>query len=190
MHLDSNHTLVQLMDMTDEPLLSDLCKIWYVLCLYPAKQLLPRTHDVLLTLKKFSSTDTPKYCCPRCNAKTCSLPCYKRHQLLSVCSGKRDRTAYVPKSKLATPAGIDHDYNFLTGIERSVTAASHDLERKGIRLEVGNGWNRPNPESHLQKSIDAAGISIHRAPIGMSRQKNNKTHWHTKSVLSAFSLFR
>ncbi|PSN59788.1 hypothetical protein BS50DRAFT_614455 [Corynespora cassiicola Philippines] len=110
--------------MADETLLSGLCSI--------------------------CNTTKFKYRCPGCDARTCSLPCYKRHQQWAQCSGKRDPTKFVKKSQLATPAGIDHDFNFLTGVERGLEKAEH---------------------THYA----AAGVEVIRAPKGLSRQKENKT---------------
>lgn len=73
---------------------------------------------LLNTLCSICHISTPKYTCPGCNTHTCSLTCNKKHKSWANCSGKRDPTAYVPPSKLKTPAGIDHDYNFLSAIER------------------------------------------------------------------------
>lgn len=80
----------------------------------PAKMADP----LLNTLCSICHISTPKYTCPGCNSHTCSLACNKKHKSWANCSGKRDPTAYMPASKLKTPAGVDHDYNFLSAIER------------------------------------------------------------------------
>ncbi|KAJ3950715.1 uncharacterized protein N0V96_001866 [Colletotrichum fioriniae] len=69
----------------------------------------------------------PKYKCPRCTLQTCSLTCTKRHKSWSQCNGIRDATAYVPPSKLKTAAGVDHDFNFLSGIERAVQRSEKEI---------------------------------------------------------------
>ncbi|KKY36512.1 hypothetical protein UCDDA912_g03422 [Diaporthe ampelina] len=73
---------------------------------------------LLNTLCSICHISTPKYTCPGCNSHTCSLECNKKHKSWANCSGKRDPTAYMPASKLKTAAGVDHDYNFLSAIER------------------------------------------------------------------------
>ena len=117
-----------------------------------------------------SNTHNPKYHCPRCGSRTCSLPCYKRHQKRSQCSGKRDPAAYVKPTDLATPAGIDRDFNFLTGIERALDKADQaQAERAG----------RPGKESViLQRSLYNRRVTVHRAPLGLSRHKENRTRWN------------
>ncbi|KAL8365175.1 hypothetical protein RB595_004129 [Gaeumannomyces hyphopodioides] len=79
----------------------------------------------------------PKYRCPRCAARTCSLACVTRHKSRAGCSGARDPAAFVPASRLRTPAGIDHDYNFLSAIERARDRAARDVAgRTGIAPPV------------------------------------------------------
>ena len=103
------------------------------------------------------------------------MPCYKRHKQWAQCSGKRDPTVFVKKSKLYTPAGVDHDYNFITGIERGVDEADRKLEDRGIHTD--SYVKGPRHEGCLRHAIEAAQVTIERAPKGMSRQKQNKTHW-------------
>ena len=128
-----------------------------------------------------SYTNPPKYVCPRDHVKTCSLPCYKRHQQHATCNGKRDPTAYVKRDQLATASGIDHDYNFLSGVERVFDRADKDREVRGIG-EVDTGtrkrWNNHGP---LQKYLRQNNIFVDRAPLGMSRQKANTTRLVQKS---------
>jgi hypothetical protein len=127
------------------------------------------TSEAILT-PKFTTDQWPsntasfKYRCPGCSARTCSLPCYKRHQQWAQCNGKRDPAKFVKKSQLATPAGIDHDYNFLTSIERGL--------EKARRAAKG----RQASDQHFA----VAGVAVIRAPKGLSRQKDNKTHQNKK----------
>lgn len=84
--------------------------------------------DPLLTsLCAICHVQPPKYKCPSCALRTCSLPCVRKHKAWSSCSGARDPTAYMPPSKLRTPAGIDHDYNFLSSIERAVQRSEREV---------------------------------------------------------------
>ncbi|KAF2274538.1 uncharacterized protein EI97DRAFT_402100 [Westerdykella ornata] len=142
--------------MADETLLSDLCSI--------------------CNAQKF------KYRCPGCSARTCSLPCYKRHQQWAQCSGKRDPTAFVKKSQLATPAGIDHDFNFLTGIERKLERVEQEVSQRGIDGTVegeatGNVYFSKSKKAGLHpKDLERAGVTLIQAPKGLSRQRENTSH--------------
>ncbi|KAF4445445.1 Box C/D snoRNA protein 1 [Fusarium austroafricanum] len=161
--------------------------------------------DPLLTsLCGICHISTPKYKCPRCGTRTCSLACIKKHKAWSECTGERDATAYVAPSKLRTPAGVDHDYNFLHGIERSVERAEKLLvEERGIvqeeelrPLTVQEVKWKPGRDGRKRKVLvtrllrEAKGrtferflaarlkklnITIMCAPMGMARQKENHT---------------
>ncbi|KAF2691024.1 hypothetical protein K458DRAFT_438734 [Lentithecium fluviatile CBS 122367] len=133
--------------MADDALLSDLCSI--------------------------CNTNKSKYRCPGCAARTCSLPCYKRHQQWAQCTGKRDPTKYVKKSQLATPAGIDHDFNYLTSVERELERADRHVEGR----DSGNASALQKKGRNItDRHFADAGVTVIRAPKGLSRQKVNKTH--------------
>lgn len=74
---------------------------------------------LLTTLCTICHREPPKYRCPRCSVRTCSLPCTKKHKAWASCSGERDPAAFVPRQRLVTDAGVDHDYNFISSIERA-----------------------------------------------------------------------
>ncbi|KAK0634964.1 hypothetical protein B0T17DRAFT_586615 [Bombardia bombarda] len=69
----------------------------------------------------------PKYKCPRCGARTCSVTCIQKHKKRRNCDGQRDPTAFVPVTQLRTAAGVDHDYNFLASIERARQRSEKDI---------------------------------------------------------------
>ncbi|KAH0494408.1 hypothetical protein TgHK011_001028 [Trichoderma gracile] len=159
---------------------------------------------VLTSLCGICHINTPKYKCPRCSIATCSLACITKHKSWSQCSGARDQTAYVAKSKLATPAGVDHDYNFLHGIEMASERAERVfVEDKGIiqkdelrpltveevRWKVGRdgrrrkvlvtrvlkrGRERPM-EKLLASKLRRQGTVLVSAPQGMTRHRENHT---------------
>ncbi|KAK0314956.1 Box C/D snoRNA accumulation [Friedmanniomyces endolithicus] len=143
--------------MSQQGLLSDLCTVCY--------------------------TEKPKYKCPRCKIPTCSLPCYKKHQQRASCSGKRDPAAYLRKSQLATPAGLDQDFNYLKGIEHQIDQANETLlkpSEEGVHQSfrtVATGWR---PDSRLQRYLTEHCITLEHAPRGLQRQRDNTTR-STKS---------
>ncbi|KZM22822.1 Box C/D snoRNA accumulation, variant 2 [Ascochyta rabiei] len=116
-----------------------------------------------------------KYKCPGCSARTCSLPCVKRHKQWAQCSGKRDPTKYVKKSQLATPAGIDHDYNFLSGIERDLEKSEKSVAERGLHVGL-SARPKGDQTQRMDYQLAAAGVKVIRAPKGMSRARENKTH--------------
>lgn len=82
---------------------------------------------LLNTLCTICHTNAPKYVCPGCSAQTCSLPCTTKHKSWANCSGRRDPTAFMPASRLKTASGVDHDYNFLSAIERERDRNQRDM---------------------------------------------------------------
>lgn len=81
----------------------------------------------------------------------------------------------MKKSQLATPAGVDHDYNFLSSIERGVDRA----EKRIDELEHGSIAEDRAPQKLLRafdNHYSAAGVTVIRAPKGMTRSNENKTH--------------
>lgn len=129
----------------------------------------------------YSYENTPKYRCPRCQTKTCSLPCTQKHKQRAACNGVRDPAEYLKRSQWATPAGIDRDYNYLKGVERSIDVANREREERGVDV-VGRAATKSlaqarHPDSALRKYYVENRIDIRQAPNGMSRQKTNQTRY-------------
>ncbi|KAK8107413.1 uncharacterized protein PG998_009426 [Apiospora kogelbergensis] len=123
----------------------------------------------------------PKYKCPRCGANTCSLACVKKHKKWSSCNGQRDATVYVPPAKLRTDAGIDHDYNFLTKIERSLEQTEKLLiHERGIlpervqQTERSNG--PPNKKTRLNKGQSRGRTTLE----GDTRSRSQTINWQVE----------
>lgn len=149
-----------------------------------------------------SHINPPKYRCPRCSTRTCSLPCTRRHKLWSECSGVRDPAAYLKRKELTTESAFDRDFNFITGIERSLERAEREVDNRGIDLasaaqpddvkpedsqHLGAGRKRKHPNQGLAKGeagflrgAEVAGVKVIRAPKGMSRNKQNGSRLHPK----------
>ncbi|OAA58204.1 Zinc finger, HIT-type [Cordyceps fumosorosea ARSEF 2679] len=152
----------------------------------------------------------PKYKCPRCGLRSCSLKCTTKHKAWSACSGTRDPTAYLPPSRLRTPAGVDHDYNFLHGIERSLQRAERVLvdERhlvhpeelrpmtvQEVRWKAGRDGRKRKVlvtrllrdakgrrfERFLAQRLRKLKVEVLCMPTGMTRQKENSTTLNRKT---------
>ncbi|KAI0116425.1 hypothetical protein GGR51DRAFT_501289 [Nemania sp. FL0031] len=158
---------------------------------------------LLSSLCTICRIQTPRYKCPRCGASTCSLPCVKKHKTWSSCNGERDPTVFVTLDKLKTDAGIDHDYNFLTNIERSVERAERVLRNDREILPQESAKPPPNKKSRFNKgqsrgktTVDDSarkwdrnavhrmrelGIHVSSLPFGMIRSKENKTSWNRRT---------
>ncbi|KAJ6184219.1 hypothetical protein N7519_005520 [Penicillium mononematosum] len=167
-----------------DPLLSDLCSICH--------------------------TNPPKYRCPRCSTRTCSLPCTRRHKLWSQCSGVRDPAAYLKRSELTTESAFDRDFNFITGIERTLERAEREVDNRGIDISGGVQADDGNPEglahptasrkrkhpnqglakgeAAFLRGAENAGVRVLRAPKGMSRNKQNGSRLHPKHKRLAWTI--
>jgi len=89
---------------------------------------------LLSALCSICHIEAPKYKCPRCGVRTCSLACVRKHKSWASCSGDRDPAAFVPRTQLRTDAGVDHDYNFIAGIERARERFEKEISDDGRGL--------------------------------------------------------
>lgn len=116
-----------------------------------------------------------------------------------MCNGIRDPTIFLPISALASPWGLDHDYNFIHGIETQISrtekvliedldiVGKNELEaaRAGETLEmynrrVGVKSKEPQGEACIERVLREEGIRVVKAPRGMRRAKENATTWNKK----------
>ena len=161
----------------------------------PEERSSPTMDELLLEhLCRICNIHTAKYTCPRCYFPTCSLPCARRHKTRASCTGERDQTAFKPMSLLATPSGIDHDYNFLHSIEHRVQRSEQLIvEVKGLvdeeELKLARAGEEDRAkhrrktgaqkkgEEPIQRSLKNTQTTVQRAPRGMIRNLENETTW-------------
>ncbi|OBT60553.1 hypothetical protein VE03_10139 [Pseudogymnoascus sp. 23342-1-I1] len=138
----------------------------------------------------------PLYTCPRCSLRSCSLTCVLTHKRRADCTGVRDPTLYKPMRELATPAGVDHDYNFLSKIERGVERSDKVIVEGGLvaggEVRGGPGFGQERrgrggremgmgeAEKKVGREIEGRGVRWERLPAGMGRRKANGTSWSRK----------
>lgn len=81
------------------------------------------------------------------------------------------------RADLATPKGIDHDYNYLTSIEREIDHAGRDASARGVVLEEARSTkkNKQKGEIKLESALESCGVIVAKAPKGMTRSKQNGT---------------
>ncbi|MCJ1288006.1 Box C/D snoRNA protein 1 [Xylographa opegraphella] len=145
--------------MAEAPLLTDLCTICH---------------------------STPKYRCPRCSARTCSLACSQRHKQWTQCSGVRNPAAYRKRHELTDPKNFDQDYNFISAIERGIDSAARTVAARGVPLPPTSKRDGPlKGEVNLRQALERSGVVVERAPVGMVRSLQNRTSWNRKFVTSA-----
>ncbi|KAJ3312649.1 Box C/D snoRNA protein 1 [Boothiomyces sp. JEL0838] len=101
-----------------------------------------------------------KYKCPKCFFRTCSLDCTKKHKV--DCSMQREKTNYISKSTMNVNT-LTSDYNFLMEVGRINDNAKRfpNEKKKEFMIRLAN-----------QRMID-----LKLMPVGMHRQKLNKTFY-------------
>ena len=102
----------------------------------------------------------------------------------------------MKRDDLATPSGIDHDYNYLTSIERQLDNAERDATQRGVLLQGQDdgtpGWRQKGldgpkkGEMPMKAAIERCGVIVERAPEGMARRRQNVTQWDRKCVSACF----
>ncbi|EJD01413.1 uncharacterized protein FOMMEDRAFT_158554 [Fomitiporia mediterranea MF3/22] len=143
-----------------------------------------------------------KYTCPRCQTKTCSLPCSRAHKTTTGCSGERDRTTYVPMNQYGYSA-LMNDYVFLEEVGRkvegwgreivsnklhAVAGATRGMSIRGRGMNArsrGRGMSRVFRHGHDKRSYLAMQLSIRDIemdvlPHGMKRASQNMSVWDGK----------
>lgn len=151
----------------------------------------------------------PKYTCPRCSLKTCSLSCTKTHKAEYSCSGTRDPTSFVTlkefkqgdwgddfrwledgRRKLcAWGEGIkEGEVDLVTGMKRG---GGKDQRGGGGRLggkdtRNGNGNDKKgkgrSKSEILQMELRRRGVWMCLMPDGMGKKKLNQSGWNPKYV--------
>lgn len=142
--------------------------------------------------------ETALYQCPRCNFRSCSLTCCKAHKERTGCNGKRDRTAFVPISRM-TDLTMQSDYHFLEDIVGNVESSKRSLLSSARVNDNNNKRARttttlatvdhqqhqllsgPTPPSHpkwrhFQQQAASRGTTVLFLPEGMERHKSNRSH--------------
>ncbi|CAD6591056.1 MAG: hypothetical protein ASARMPREDX12_004905 [Alectoria sarmentosa] len=83
----------------------------------------------------------------------------------------------MKRSDLATPKGIDHDYNYLTSIERELDHAEKNATSRGFVLEEERRRSKQPVKGVTQfnSALERCGVVVAKAPKGMTRSKQNET---------------
>jgi len=135
----------------------------------------------------------PKYTCPGCGTKTCSLGCVKSHKESSGCNGKRKRTEFVD-IKSFNDQHLRSDLRFLEDVNREADNAKRRLTsvgaNRGGRSEnarnVGEKARRDaarlpqRVEEFIQQAANR-GTRVLIMPQGMSRRAANNSYFDRRN---------
>lgn len=115
----------------------------------------------------------PRYTCPGCGRKTCSLNCVNGHKNAFSCSGKRDRTAFVNRGDLSYDTLVS-DYKFLEEVQR-VEDVSKRTQPPLPRRQL------PKPLKVLVQQARNRQVTLQLMSPGMKRRKENSTRFDYKA---------
>ena len=78
--------------------------------------------------------------------------------------------------------GLNRDFKFYKDLEKRVDEKSDRLLnlQKDIFRESAEDRRLPVKGSNYDSRLKALGITVYRAPMGMSRRKQNKSRWSLK----------
>ena len=120
---------------------------------------------LLSDLCPYCNCQPHKYRCPACFARTCSLACSKKHKLYSQCTGVRDPTAFVKRSKLASPEKLKQDYNYLISVERLINRTPALITDEPEVIRVGQEEEKEEQNMGEDESGEGKGNGV----IGVGR---------------------
>ncbi|PKA46990.1 hypothetical protein AXF42_Ash011664 [Apostasia shenzhenica] len=113
-----------------------------------------------------------KYRCPGCSIRSCCLACVNSHKKRTDCTGKRNRTEFVPFSSFNDDLLLS-DYNMLEETKRISESAKRMLS--GFR-----GYHRfklPIQLQALRRAAKRRRIRLLYLPCGMSKREANQSRY-------------
>lgn len=121
------------------------------------------------------------YQCPRCSTKTCCLTCCKAHKVRLQCSGKRNRTEYLPLARMSDKT-IQSDYHFLEDVLHSVDGGKRLLHQvgaaaNGARHETPNENDKDDEPVHAMLRIQETDDVAASNDPSPKRQRKNNNKW-------------
>lgn len=109
----------------------------------------------------------PRYKCPACSLKTCSMECVKQHKIDENCSGKRSATDKVKKKSMGDRMLLS-DYRFLEDAGRKIYGVQREYEIKFKPYPKGK-------RCYLHQQSMNKGFVLWNLPDGMSKRDHNTT---------------
>ncbi|CAL8463173.1 g2707 [Coccomyxa elongata] len=114
-------------------------------------------------------TQAFKYKCPGCQLRSCSLACSKEHKTSTGCSGKRQRTSFVPLSEFGEGHLIS-DYNLLEEAAQLAESAQRTRQRTSNAQSAQIAKVR-----HMQHQARLRNMEWRAAPPGSEARQLNSS---------------
>ncbi|KAL1925540.1 uncharacterized protein VTP21DRAFT_423 [Calcarisporiella thermophila] len=122
----------------------------------------------------------PKYKCPGCLIRTCSLSCSKRHKEVIGCNGQRDKTHFVSMNDY-NYSHMMNDYVFLEDVSRTVDTATRDNLQNSRAPRRGRQTPKYNAKTQqLLREARKRGVKLTLVAPGMKRRTVNCTGYSQK----------
>ncbi|KAF5393766.1 hypothetical protein D9757_000265 [Collybiopsis confluens] len=137
------------------------------------------------------------YTCPRCSARTCSLPCSSNHKTATNCSGERDKVAFV-NMKDYSLGTLMSDFTYLEEVGRKVGEWGSVIAKGSYAtpappnraMRGGRGYGRTGrggssfhktKRDILKSQLETHDISMDLLPVGMTKRQHNQSIWDFKN---------
>ncbi|KRZ76119.1 Box C/D snoRNA protein 1, partial [Trichinella papuae] len=121
-----------------------------------------------------------RYCCPACQARSCSLECVKKHKKLINCDGLACRTRFVPMQNYST-VNFMQDFNILME-----AAGKYDHFRETIASY--HKKHNAQQDRNLQFNCRSNGILLVRLPHYCYKNLRNKSFYNKRADTSFWSV--
>ncbi len=128
-------------------------------------------------------SNSSRYCCPRCQMRTCCLACVVRHKEDSGCSGLRDRAKFVSKAEF-TDLDLLSDYRMLEEVNRGLENATRESEREALaETSKERRWHLPPSMLNLRLACrkPARSCRLLFMPKGFERRRENNSRFDFKT---------
>ncbi|KRX15811.1 UBX domain-containing protein 6 [Trichinella nelsoni] len=121
-----------------------------------------------------------RYCCPACQARSCSLECVKKHKQLINCDGLACRTRFVPLQNYST-VNFMQDYNMLME-----AAGKYDHFRETLASYFKK--HNAHQDRNFQYNCRSNGILLVRLPHYCYKNMRNKSFYNKRADTSFWSV--
>jgi len=122
------------------------------------------------------------YKCPKCETRSCSLECVKKHKIEADCDGLRDKTKYVPLQKF-TDMDVVNDFRLLEDVSFQVDKCKRDKlkrsTRQGTETMIAPKLNRHLQKLQIQAKHRKCCLKI--LPPHFTRRKENSSFFDGKN---------
>lgn len=118
----------------------------------------------------------PKYTCPRCKAKSCSLACVRAHKTATGCSGERSAAEAIAIAEM-TDSDLRRDFQLLSSVRTVVDNAKRGLEH----LHRFSFHALPAQLQALRNAAKRKGVICQFVSEGMARRAANTSRFDKAS---------